>query len=137
MIEYRLQKSGTGKYQQFACSAASDNLVRSLTMYGFGDSIDFFRKNKDGSTYGSMWSLNNLACFPELKSYERLKDMSPSAIRLLATRMSRLLFETGARAKPILEELVVLQQVQAAALKSRRVRFPVVTDTELALRDAW
>lgn len=137
MGDYQLRKSESGKYQQFACTARSDHLVRSVTMYGFGDAIDFFRKNRDGSTYGSMWSLTNLGCFPELGAYERLRDLRLNAVRQLAIRMSRLLFDTGARAKPILEELLILQQAQNAALKSGRITFPAVSAEELAAKECW
>ena len=137
MEDYRLRKSESGTYQQFACNKSSDNVVRSLTMYGFSDCIEFYRKNKDNSTYGSAWTLSNLGCFPELKPYERLKDMSLNEVRLLATRMSRLLFDTGARAKPILEELVVLQKAQQAALKSGKAKIPSISEKELAAQDLW
>jgi hypothetical protein len=137
MDNYQLRASGSGKYQQFSCDKLSDNLVRSLTIYGFSDSIEFSKKNKDGSRYGSMWSLNNMGCFPEIGARERLKDLSLNDVRNLATRISRLLFDNGAQANPILEELIALHAAEKKAVESGKVTFPEISKEELSAPDSW
>ena len=134
MVDYSLGKSESGKYQQLA--SKDPIFIKSLTMYGFGDCFRFERDNKDGSTFGSDWGLQNLGCFKELRPYERLKDIPINDLKKLASRISKTLARTS-KAPIILEELVALQNSQKQGVASGRIRFPEISEQELAAVELW
>lgn len=134
MVDYNLGKSESGKYQQLASKVPA--FVKSLTMYGFGDCFRFERDNKDGSTFGSDWGLQNLGCFKEIGPYERLKDMPLSDLKRLASRISKTLARSS-KAPIILEELVALQDSQKQGVASGRIKFPEISEKELAAAELW
>ena len=152
-IEYRLGKTGSGKYQQLACATDSSVIVRELSMYGFGDCVSFFKKRSDTSSYGSSWGLYSLACFCELQNYTRLIDVPQEGIEKLAARMYELLYlerrgEERYKIIPLIdplqpeygqitEELNILQGTQRDLMAKRKIRFPKISADELRCADLW
>jgi hypothetical protein len=89
---YRPGKTPSGEYPQFACDEGSGAIVRALSMHGSNDCVDFHKKNRDKSTFGSFWGLGEIGCFNELKNFSRLTDMPKKDVEKLAKRMYELLF---------------------------------------------
>jgi hypothetical protein len=152
-IEYTLGKTNSRKYQQLACNKP-DTLVKDLRMFGFGDTVNFSKKNNDGSTYGTGWGTNNLSCFSEFKrAYTRLMDMPLQDVKMLAKRMYELLFqgpkgderyrvaptidETKPKYQQMLKELTLLQATQRALSVSGQIVFPEISNEELKWIDHW
>ena len=52
---YRPGKTPSGEYPQFACDEGSGAIVRALSMHGSNDCVDFHKKNRDKSPFGSFW----------------------------------------------------------------------------------
>lgn len=135
-MAYQLAKSGSGKYHSLVASASSA-YVKRLTMYGFADCIDFEKKNRDGSTFGSAWNLSSIAVFNELKNYQRIQDMPKDALKKLAARICLTLFDTKSKMPCILEELVELQEAQKSKSKTGDIKFPKISKQELKAIDLW
>jgi hypothetical protein len=152
-IEYTLGKTGSGKYQQLKCDENSNAIVKTLSMYGFGDCIKFSKKCENNSTFGNNFGLDGLSCFKGLKSYERLIFIPRQDIPKLAARIYELLFmntqddkryifepkiDTSDRKyQQILEELILLGETQARLIVSGDIVFPKISDRELAHIDSW
>lgn len=152
-IEYRLGKTNSGRYHQLESDESAETIIKNMSMFGFGDCINFGRKNKDGLTFGSDWGLGNIGCFRELQPYTRLADMSKQDVRRLAARMYELIYmtfggnerynvepqidETKQEYQQILEELITLQETQKRLIASGEVVFPEISAEELAWQDLW
>jgi len=150
---YNLCKTGSGRYQQLN-SEQESAIVRSLSIYGFGDCIRFSKKTGHNSSFGSYWGLENLGCFKELNGYQRLMNMSRSEVKRLAARIYELLFisqkrrkryyetepqidETNPKYQQIHKELRTLQKTQKRLIDSNILVFPRISIEELACSDSW
>ncbi len=143
-----LGKTNSGIYQCLSCDEKSDAFIRSLSMYGFGDVVSFFRingKHKDGTPscfFGSDWGIYNLkGPFPELDNFQRLLEMPSDQLEKLTVRMYKLLFPTGdVKSKnsiQINEELKELQYAQKSLVKSGEIKFPGISQHEIESITLW
>ncbi len=149
-IEYKLGQRESGTLE-ISCEDPKA-IITCLGIHGFGDCISFYKKNNDGSKLGSIWDLNNIGCFKELRSYERLKDMPKQEVKKLAARMYELLFigrgntkygvvpcidNNNVRFNQIYEQLLALQATEKKLVKSGELVFPAISEKELAFKDDW
>ncbi len=154
MVDYLLQKMDSKRYSQLICSESSHAIVRSVTMYGFSDVVNFRRRNGDESTYGSGWNLSEIGCFRELRGYTRLWEMPVSTLERLGARMFELLYlkrlpeserfdtvpiiDTGnGNYKSIMSQLKELQNLEKKIIDSGEFAFPVISAYELQVADSW
>jgi len=151
--EYQLQTQESGRYQQLVASSDSA-IVKSLSIYGFGDSIHFERKTGENSTFGSYWGIHNIGCFKEIKKrVNHISEMSHLQIRNLAGRLFELLYQkprgeeryntkpkiekTNSRYTQIEEELLNLQRTQRRMLRKGEVEIPGISQHELSAANLW
>jgi len=151
-IEYKLEKTGSGKYQQLACASDSSAIVQTLSMYGFGDCVGF-KKRGGKVTFSHSFGLHNLGCFVELQNYTRLIDVPQKDIEKIVARMYESLFmdtrdEKRYRIIPLInplepkygqikEELMVLQGTQRDLVGKGKIRFPQISAHELECAELW
>jgi len=131
MIEYRL--SNERDYQHLKAANADECFVKRLTMYSYGDAIEFSKINKPGESYGSYWDIPQLSVFSEFKrsNYTRLNEMDGIDLRNLAFRISKLLFRNNSKEEKILMELESLQKTQTELWNSGAITTPKMTEREL------
>lgn len=151
-IEYKLGKIQVSKYDKLY----SDDLnciVRELSIFGFGDCITFKRQTGSNSTFEASWTLRNIGCFKELRSYTRLFEMPPNDIERLAARGYEALFG-GSKGKDyystvpkfnqnnpfyrqIVEEMNALKKFELQMIDSGSLTFPKISGHELRWIDLW
>ena len=151
-LEYILREFDSGGGVQLNCAKDSEAIIRNVGMNRFNDCIEFKKKKRDGSTYGSFWGLEGIGHFVELESYNRLMDMPEGAITKLASRIYELLFMASGRNKnrhrvepkvdeaepkyqQILKELRALQETQRELFSSGELVFPEISDAEFRFYD--
>lgn len=151
-IEYILGRTSEGQ-PQLACAEEAVACVRGLIMTKMSDYVAFGKRNLNGSNYKTLWGLEDIDCFTELKKYTRLVHLPDEGIVDLAARMYETLYLDISHCDRkermpviavqnqiycgIVTELKVLQRAEQNLFDTKKSLVANVTAEELAMMGSW
>jgi hypothetical protein len=140
-IEYDLIKE---RYQKLVCKD-NKNIVKELSMYGFGDVIDFEIEtysiidwHKAEYRLCTNFGLTHIKeVFPKMGSYERVHEIPDKDLKQFADWARKKLHISIFKKSHILEELIALRETQKQLLSQGRIIFPELSKQEIEWAGMW